>query len=341
MPSSRRSTAVLACVLLVLAGCAGTPTDSASTSTSPTAPTNDTPADATTATTSATATERTTSPPTTDSTHDRWIRGDVVPVRPYQIATETSTRIQRLDASAASIARQAVTNGSVTVTSVREPYSGGPYPVVVNESVYDINRTVISSETVTVHEIEMEGPLREGSDQYQTAESDAIAFDDLPAADQQAFLAGIPENENLSRISFSTQFPYHYENGTPPADSVFVSDEPRYVAYQGHYFQIGSDGTDEREQRTYRYEATRVAPNMTAYEDVAVERYVTNVSNTSLPTGVEEILLGGIENGSVYYHSEDPSIDSDYRAFYQWSRENRFVEYEGEYYWLRIMKVME
>lgn len=338
MPSSPTA-ALLASLLLVLAGCSGVPVET-TTSTAPTASTTTTtPPDTRTDTTTSTPT--TTTRTTTDSIHDRWIRGDVVQVDTHQIAVETSIRAQRLDSDERQIVRAAVENGSTTATTLTDAFSGGYYPIVVNGTVYEVNRTLVSNESVRVHTIQLDGPLREGSDPYRTAQNESVAFDALPAGDQAAFLAGIPMDEDLDSISFATQYPYQYENGTPPANSVLVSDNVRYVAYQGHYFQVQFDGASQDEQRTYRYVAREVAANLSAYESVALNRYVANASNTSLSPRAQEILLDGLENGSVYYHSEDPSIATHYENFYYWSQEHRFVEYEGEYYWLQVMKVME
>lgn len=334
MPSiDRRIPAIAVCVLLVLGGCLGAGGQ-----------TTDTTTTAATSTTTAptTSTTTTTSPQTTtDTTHDRWIRGDAVELSPAKIAAETSQNLSNLDANARDVVRRAVENGSTTLTTVREAPGEFHRPVVVDGAYYDLNRTTVSAESVTVHDFKMSGPIREESDEYDRATADAVAFENLSAPDQRVFRVGLPSDERLDEIRFTKLFHFYYENGTPPANATFADGDVHYVAYEGHYFRVKFDETRTVNRTTYRYAAERIASSQEEYTEIALDRYVTNVSNASLSGEPREILIRTLENGSVNYHSEDPSMDGDYVAFYRWTLDHQFVRYEGEYYWLQIYKVME
>lgn len=329
-------TVALACVLVVIAGCSGAPADTTTATTVASGGTT------TAATTDATATPTTsTRQTTTDTTHDRWIRGSAYTVNEETVALESSISIDSLDASDARIVNETIENGTTTVTRIGQVYSGSRYPVVVNGTYYDVNATLLERERVTVHLFAVEGPLREGTDAYETAEAQAVSFENLSTTDRQIVTESLPEDRDLDTVSVDTIAPVTFENDTVPDSSTLADGDTHYVEYEGHYLRIEFRQEDVRDRSTYRYEANVVAEGFDTYVDIAIDRYVTNASNTTLPEGSQEVLLNTLENGSIYYHSETPTIAPSYETFYHWTRNHRFVRYEGDIYRLDIMRIME
>lgn len=335
MPSTGAA-AVAVCLLLVLAGCSGGPADTTTSGVGVTTTPN-----TTTAVTSTATTSRTTTRTTTDTTHDRWIRGSAYTVNPETVALESSIPIGRLDPSTARIVNETIENGTTTVTRIGTTYDGSRYPVVVNGTYYDVNATLLEQERVTVHLFDVEGPLQEDTDQYEAAASDAVAFENLSAPDQRIVEASLPENRDLDTVSVDTFAQVPFEDGTAPSNATLADGTVHYVEYDGHYLRIEFKQEDVRDRSTYRYEASLVAESFDAYRPIATDRYVTNASNSTLPEGAQEVLIGTLQNGSIYYHSETPTIAPSYETFYYWTRDHRFVRYQGEIYRLDIMRVME
>ena len=227
----------------------------------------------------------------------------------------------------------AVENGSTTVDDTRPPFDPD-LPLAHEGAYYELTHTVVG--TTPGYTAELEVDFDEGA-----ANGSVVAFADLPAVDRRwlgPLLAGERDDD---RDGYDTGVRARYTSADANRSVLVPTQRYDAVTYEGATYPIRVGDVDEVTLQTYRYEATQVAPNASAYADRLTERYAFALSGLSKnETDVVESAIGD------RYRAED----TDDAAFA--SLLDRFlaepavrhedddgswiVRYEGQRYWVEL-----
>lgn len=193
------------------------------------------------------------------------------------------------------ILQEAVGNDSATVTDVTPPIEEG-LPFVVDGRYYNLSYSVIneSSATRVSIRIDYNGSAPNGT---------AIAYDELPAVDQEALDAILPPRDVPSTDGYELGVGAVY-NDSELRKSVLGPDTAYdVVVYEGERYPINVGDTREVTVKTYRYEATEVAASADAYADQLREEYTFRLSDLS--DAEASVVSEAIEEGTYYAEDED------------------------------------
>jgi hypothetical protein len=201
------------------------------------------------------------------------------------------------DSEEYAVVSSARANGTATRSGLHELF-GRTDTVRLDGRVYRVSETRIASEDVRVYHV-----LVDGNPENTTAELGAVEYGDLPETDRkrldEALSEGNPDTEGPDiGIDYGTA----EEVGN---DSAFVP-ERRYdiVVRNGTRYRVSVE-SDTTSEGTYRYEATEIAPSVTAFADRLRERYRFVLDGLS--DAEREVVEGAIDGG---YFDDDEAFRS-------------------------------
>lgn len=192
------------------------------------------------------------------------------------------------------VATDAIENGSTTVTAINPPIDAG-LPVATEGGYYDLSWQILDERPANVATI--------GIDYNATdATGTAIAYGELPRPDREALAGLFPQ-----RAPPSQGTDYHlgaiYTEDELNASALVPDGRYEVVVYEGQRYPITVDDPQAVTVHTFRYDATRVAANATAYADVARARYGFTLSPGT--DGQRAVIEKAIRNGTYYAASTD------------------------------------
>jgi hypothetical protein len=174
---------------------------------------------------------------------------------------------------------------------------------------YDVSETRLESSEVTVYEV-----MLDFDPEDTTGDIGEIEYDDLPAADRERLAKIISKDPPSSNDGYDVGVSYGSAEEVGNS-SVFVP-ERQYdvVVHDGDRIRVAVNSRSASEA-SYRYEATRVAPDVDAFADQVRDRYLFVLSGLSdAERAVVEEAIDG-----AYFEDDD--------AFR--SVTNRIKEHEG------------
>lgn len=295
-------------------------------------------------------TEPTTDTTTTEDWHNyRQITLQAHETTPAEIGSTVLTPFDELDDTEQGIVVDAVANDGTTYTTYRgRPLADDSY-VAYDGSYYAVRVSTADEREVTGHELKMEtvpdGEHRATPENYEEVQADAVAFDDLLTADQEAFLMGLPDGTERRGANFTAQFSYVYESEDVLDSSAFVSEGTTYVEYEEEYFAVSFVGTEQVVKTTYEYALEPVAETRDAFDEVATERYATSIDEAELSADERGIFQTLVKEGK--YERENP-IPEALDSFTQWLYSHEpiprtdyvYVSHEGTYYAIEVMEAV-
>lgn len=177
---------------------------------------------------------------------------------------------------------------SVTIRSLRGDRFVDPAFVRADGTYFRVTETQVDERTATVHVFDL-AHVMEDDDLWETAQDEAVPFDELSAVDREIFREGLPVGP-LAGSGFSTDHAHRFAAGTPPADSRLVSDERTIVAYEDVYVVVRFAGTEQATVRTVEYAASVVARSESAFRETVAETVVVPRGSLDLSSGARELL---------------------------------------------------
>jgi len=225
-------------LLAVLAGCAGGPASDAGSTT-----TTDDPQ-------TATPTARPPDPGESGTYNSFSFRAS--PASPADVARALATPVDRADERGRDTARTLVENGSVVATVVEPADDGvipsdGPLEVggLVRDDgvVYRVDGEVRDRTEGEGYRIEVDGPLRPSEDEYDTAEEQAVAVENLSTAER---------DQLAMRLNASLSESLRAEGGRPNTDTVNKSRSATQLMAREMARTVASKAADRATRRAYR-----------------------------------------------------------------------------------------
>jgi hypothetical protein len=140
---------------------------------------------------------------------------------------------------------------------------------------YDVSETRLESSEVTVYEV-----MLDFDPEDTTGDIGEIEYDDLPAADRERLAKIISKDPPSSNDGYDVGVSYGSAEEVGNS-SVFVP-ERQYdvVVHDGDRIRVAVNSRSAPEA-SYRYEATRVAPDVDAFADQVRDRYLFVLSGLS------------------------------------------------------------
>lgn len=128
------------------------------------------------------------------------------------------------------------------------------------------------------------------------ADAEVVAYEDLPASDRSAFRFLLPDRRRAtSAVSFSGGRSFAYPNASAESASVLLERESTWVRYDGSVFEVTVEGEASVFEYDWRYTATRVAANDSAWHAHVRERFVRDLTLDT--PGEREIVRQAIDGG--------------------------------------------
>lgn len=247
-----------------------------------------------------------------------------------ELADRTAQRVPNDDEQRAAI-HEAATNGSATFWS-SAPRLDEETPVAVDGTYYRVSHTEVESRERTAYDVKL---------QYDpvdwTPERGAIAYEDLPAIDREAFgdLVRSADEYDGDTDGFDVGVGDAYAD-LNVSDSVFVPEQ-QYdaVTYEGATVRVAVESSVRSVER-WRLELSPVADSAAAYAQQVRDEYLFEL--TGLSAAERDIVEQAIDEG--YYESRTDAFESvvdrleSHRAFTaddfwgEW-----VVRYDGTVYW--------
>lgn len=197
------------------------------------------------------------------------------------------------DSEEYTVVADAIANGSVTRRGRHELF-GRTSTVRLNNSVYEMNETQLSSGEVTVYDVRIDF-----NPDKTTPTLGEIAYKNLPEADRQR-LAGIFSEDPRKTDGYDISVGYGSASEVGP-ESVFVPEQQYDILiYEGDRYRVAVDSSVASEAE-YRYTATEIAPSVEAFAEQMRERYLFTLSGLS--NAEREVVEDAIGNG--YYEDTD------------------------------------
>ncbi len=263
------------------------------------------------------------------------------PVDDAELADEASRAGSDLDPaprdgerSPRDIATTAITNGTTDVIADRPPLDAD-LPVEFEGAYYALSHRVVDTQSAWRVTIAID---------YNGTDPDGRAIDvaALPAPDREA-LAGVLPPRRPPRTDgpdFGVGAIYTPEELNESA--LAGGSEYDVVVFEGERYPIQVESPEAVTLQTYRYDATKVAPNASAYAAQLREAYAFDLGE--LPPDERAIVSEAVAEGSYYAESED---DSAFRSLSERIRSHEAItrgetsgtwlaRYEGELYVLEM-----
>jgi len=209
------------------------------------------------------------------------------------IADEASTTPEP-DSEEHALVTSAIEKGSATRSGRYELFDRTGV-VRVDGSVYEVSETRVEESELTEYELYVDVDTSD-----VTPELGAIAFEDLPAADQRRLEPVLDGSTRTpgDGYEFAVSYGSAAEVGN---DSVLVPERQYDVLVHGEdRYRLALDSSTAPEA-TYRYEVTEIAPDVESFADQLREQYLfalTDLSEAERAV-VEEALDG------TYYENDD------------------------------------
>jgi hypothetical protein len=338
-PRSRRAVLSLsASALLSLAGCVGVGSE---------------PESSPGATTTAESTGRTSTEPTTDETTDhgnyRSVEITAHSAHPRDVARAVVEQFSELSERQREVVSSAIADGeSVLTTAEDEPIDDGTN-VAYEDAYYRVTVEVAAERERTAHVLRIDAisgcDHRYDGERLETARAEAVAFEDLPEADREAF-EFIDEDRLRTGPCIEANTHHVYETATAVESSVLVSEEPTYVEYGDHTYLVEFRETDAVVEYDYRYETERIAETEAELHDVIVSEVVIDLPSEDLSADEREV-LSEVTDVPFERRWENPipeSVDdllNRLRSYEtQTDRGQYFVRYRGVLYRIRVSEAV-
>ncbi|WP_416841163.1 hypothetical protein [Haloferax sp. DFSO52] len=171
----------------------------------------------------------------------------------------------------------AASEGAATYTTYHSPPVREGIYIEHEGTYYRVEREQTATRERTAHVVSIE------YDRETTPSDDATVFslDDLPEADQEAFLSAYPEK--LKRggdpRGFSVGgYEYVYPDGT---DSRLRDAGTVWIQYDGRPLEVTVGGTETVEEVTYRYTLETIADDQAAFVSFVREQFVVSLDGLS------------------------------------------------------------
>ncbi|AZH26343.1 hypothetical protein [Haloplanus aerogenes] len=343
-----RHTALLVALLVLVAGCAGTPSETAT----PTA--TDDPG---TITTHADTTP--TPPPTTYVSHYRAYEYEATPITDATMAREVARSPAEVEADvawrAASFTRDLFADGRAVRVAIDDPTpeaTPGPFEngtVVRSNGTYsEMAKRVVGRHEGPAYEMRLHGPIREGREAYARADREAVNLSALSSVDRRVFTYALPPPRARDSGVVSAGYTWVFPADAAPSDSVLTDGDPHYVRYDGDLFRIEGERRGQPAVR-YRveYSLRQVADSAAAFVDTRRDSLVTPVvrTNGSVPDPAASVVFAALSGERVSWEGTE-TAPPRYRAAETWiydhspSGRTAYVRYDGQLYRLRVSKVV-
>lgn len=215
------------------------------------------------------------------------------------------------DRRPASVVRAAIDDGSATVTAPSPPVDRG-LPFERDGAYYNVTWTVTDERSATMVSLAVDYNATD-------TDGDAVAFEDLPAPDREALDSVLPPSTTRRVPGPDVGVGATYTDAELNASVLAPSPEYDVVVYEGTRYRVTVGEPRDVTVRTYRYEATRVAPDAAAYAAHLRETYAFTM--TGLDDAERDVVAEAID-GSYYAQSDD---DAAFASVVDRFRERRAV----------------
>ena len=210
----------------------------------------------------------------------------------------------------------AVENGSVTVAGVRPPISDG-LPFAAGGGYYDLSWAVVANRTA--HTVDIGITYGDSA-----PNGTAVDYEDLPAADRAALSRLLPPREGAptdDTIGVSVVY-----SDADLRESVLAPTQ-RYdaVVFEGQRYALTVEAPRAVTVATYRYTATEVAPNTSAYVSHLESAYAFTLSGLS---GSERSVVESARDDTYYADSTD---DEAFATLVDRFRAHEAIQDDGDY----------
>jgi hypothetical protein len=223
----------------------------------------------------------------------------------------------------------AIENGSATVTR-RSPPVDNRLPFEHGGAYYEVAWTVVDSEEATVVEVAI--------DYNGTTDGRTVAYDDLPAVDRETLDGLLPPRDENRVEGYDIGVGATYTDAELN-ESALSGGGYDAVTYEGEQYPIRVEQARTVTVQTYRYTATEVAPNASAYAAQLREAYAFTLDPATLDDDERSVVEAATEE--TYY--ADSTDDEAFRGVQAAFREHEAIErgdgtglwlvrYEGELY---------
>jgi len=228
---------------------------------------------------------------------------DMDPADDAAVADEASTALEDLPPvhlesgrPPRELVRTAVQNGSTDVTAFTDPLEVD-LPFQVDGAYYNLTETVVDTQTTNAVTIEVEYDST-------TTNGSAIDYADLPAVDRAALDALFPQRVPPREEGPDFGVGATYSDADLEASVLAPTQEYDAVVVDGQRHALTVSDPRETTVRTYRYAATEVAPDDSAFAAQLRDRYAFTLSDLS--DAERDVVTSAIDGG----YSADSSDDA-------------------------------
>lgn len=237
-----------------------------------------------------------------------------------------------------SLVERAREDGAATFRSHADPPVPGTGYVELDGRYVRVVTEVTGNTTVTGYTFDVT------MDEESTAggsPGDTVAFEDLPAHDQQGFLAGLdfpPVGKIDGTKSMSGSATIAYAEQSLVESSVLIPDpEYGYVEYRGHPFRLAKTGTEQVTVLTHEVRLEQVADSPAALAELVRDEHGVVLRSDDLSAEQRDVLETAIEDG----HDECAEYSTATRGLVDRLREADYARYEGTWYHVDMYEAVE
>lgn len=189
----------------------------------------------------------------------------------------------------------AVENGSTTVTAVSAPIDEG-LPFAQDGAYYDLSRTVVGEEQASVVTVRID---------YDASEPNGTAVDyaDLPPADRAALTGLLPQQVPTPPDDTDVGVGAVYTDAELNSSVLAPTQQYDVVVFEGERYPVTVEEPRSVTVQTYRYTATQVAPNASAYAEQVREASLFELSDLS--EAERSVVEEAVDSGAYYADSDD------------------------------------
>lgn len=225
----------------------------------------------------------------------------------------------------------AIVNGSATENSTSPRIDGGP-PFEHDGAYYNVSYEVTDSREVT-----QLGLTVDTDPENYTGER--LVYADLPAVDRRALGDLIPPKQRqVEGYDLGASVVY---TDAEREESMLEPNTEYVLVYDGERYQLAVDESRETTLKTYRYEATEVAPSHEAYVQQLKDDHLFTL--TGLSDAERSVVSDAIEGGYYADNDEDEAFRSVLERFRahsavhsEYATGEWVVRYDGQLYWAEL-----
>lgn len=196
--------------------------------------------------------------------------------------------------SPGAVVRSAVENGSTTVTGLSPPVTRG-LPFAYRGAYYALSHAAVSEQSATVVGVAVDYNA-------SNATGTAVPYSDLPEPDREALGALLPPRDGHREPGTDVGVGATYTEAELNQSVLAPAQEYDAVLYEGERYPVTVEDPREATVTTYRYTATRVAPNASAYAAHLREAYAFTLEG--LPDAQQSVVEAATK-GTYYADSTD------------------------------------